>query len=151
MKTRRYREELRILVLETLRRSEGHVYGLMRELEKIMGFRPPPSIMYPLLRSLYREGLVDYTSTVRGNRVLKIYRLTERGLWFLDTHREKIDLVMRRASMYKKMEELGARRVMESLKKVFENIEGLSETQLRELRELFYRFEKEIDRILSEV
>ena len=146
---KKYREDLKMLMLYILKDSEHHAYGILSELEKIIGFRPPPSIIYPLFKTLHREGLVVYVEGLRGGRHVKIYRLTDRGREFIERNRERLEEVMRHVERHKKMEELGVRRIFNVIKRLHDEIDRLDQKKQRDLKELFIKFEREVINILS--
>jgi DNA-binding MarR family transcriptional regulator len=52
---------------------------LMVELGRILGKKPSPGQVYPLLRKLEQKGLVKHTTVAEGKRRLKVYTLTPKG------------------------------------------------------------------------
>lgn len=76
------REELfnnltRFFALDLLKKEPMHGYKLMEELEPILGKKPSPGQIYPLLKDLKEKELI--TVQKEGEREKKIYQLTEKG------------------------------------------------------------------------
>ncbi|MCI0504231.1 PadR family transcriptional regulator [Candidatus Micrarchaeota archaeon] len=62
--------------------SKGRVHGyeLIKRLEKEEGFRvTTPSQLYPMLKSLMKQGFVSQEREMRGKRARKVYRITAKG------------------------------------------------------------------------
>ncbi|MGC8986737.1 MAG: PadR family transcriptional regulator [Infirmifilum sp.] len=76
--TRFARNPLRVLVLTLLRNRPMSGIEIINQVELITGglWRPSPGSVYPLLRELENEGLIEHT-IVNGQ---KVYSLTDKGL-----------------------------------------------------------------------
>lgn len=72
---------LRFMVLALLAVKPSHGYELSRMIEDItLGtLKAGPGSLYPLLRELAGEGLVEEEEVVESGRLRKVYRLTEKG------------------------------------------------------------------------
>jgi PadR family transcriptional regulator PadR len=66
------------LVLHALEREPTHGYGILKELESALGERPSKNKVYPLLRDLEEEDLVE-AERVDDARQKQVYHLTEAG------------------------------------------------------------------------
>lgn len=66
------------LALHAIDREPTHGYGLLKELETAMGERPSKNKVYPLLRDLEDQGLVD-AEPVEDGRQKQVYHLTDSG------------------------------------------------------------------------
>lgn len=79
----------RILVLRSIQDKPMHGYEVIRSLEaRAHGFyKPSPGAVYPALRSLLREGLVQ----VSGGERRKVYRITRKGRAFLRSREAEIE------------------------------------------------------------
>ncbi len=141
---KRYKEDLKIMVLDLLKRSPSHAYALMAELENLIGFRPPTSIMYPLLRSLYRDGLVDYTEKIRGGRRLKIYHLTNKGSIYLEDNKDLLQRAMLHAYKHRLMKNIGIHKIFSVLHELHENVDKMSSEQLEEIKRIIDFFERDL-------
>jgi|BEDMetMinimDraft_1075159.scaffolds.fasta_scaffold00470_1 Predicted transcriptional regulators len=71
------RGALRMLILDALSDRSMHAYEIMKSIEKKFGgvYKPSPGSLYPVLKSLIREGLIE----VEMREDKKIYKLTEAG------------------------------------------------------------------------
>ncbi|MGC9149010.1 MAG: PadR family transcriptional regulator [Sulfolobales archaeon] len=145
---KRYREDLRILVLDILSKSPKHAYALTTELEDLIGFRPPTSIVYPLLRSLNREGLIEYFEEEKGRRKLKIYQLTDNGRNYLEKNKDLLEKALNHAYKHRLLREVGVTRIFNILKELHENIDKLSKEQLEEIKHVIMFFEKDLRNII---
>jgi len=63
-----------------------HGYKVMDRLEEILGKKPSPGQIYPLLRDMEEKGLIEI-SCVEGERKKKVYSLTDKG------HKTNIELI----------------------------------------------------------
>ena len=102
---------LKFLVLTLLAIGPSHGYELGKKIETLtMGLvRAGPGSIYPLLRELREEGLVEEELSIEGGRARKVYKLTEKG----------------------------ASRLLEDLslvKKILDNLQALVGTALESLR-----------------
>lgn len=75
---------LKIAMLHIISRGEITGYGLIKRIDEIAGVRPSPGAVYPLLRSMEKEGWV--VSERRGGKVY--YRLTPAGAEKLEEIKE---------------------------------------------------------------
>ncbi len=85
---------LRLILLHLLSQGPRYGYQLLQELEDVLGRRPSPGTLYPLLRGLLREGLVEARLSSRGGRIVKIYSLTEKGRGVLERSRREVEDVL---------------------------------------------------------
>lgn len=68
---------LKSFVLLILKEKASHGYEIMEKINEKTGFwRPSPGTIYPLLRNLEREGLIE---EINPNSNRRIYRLTQKG------------------------------------------------------------------------
>ncbi len=76
----RYR--LRFFILTLLAVKPSHGYELSKRIEEITGgmIRASPGSMYPLLREMREEGLIEEDLIVESGRAKKVYKLTRRGI-----------------------------------------------------------------------
>ena len=76
-----FKYRLRFLILSLLAIKPSHGYELSRRIEEItQGFiRAGPGSVYPTLRELREEGLIEETTLIESGRVRKVYKLTRKG------------------------------------------------------------------------
>ncbi len=68
---------LKSFVLLILKEKASHGYEIMEKINERTGFwKPSPGTIYPLLRSLEKEGLIE---EIKSSSNRKIYRLTQGG------------------------------------------------------------------------
>lgn len=137
-----------MMILNILNNTPKHAYAIMSDLEDLIGFKPPTSIVYPLLRSLHKRGLVDYREESRSGRKIKIYYLTDKGRNYLEENKERLDKALSHANKHRLMRSIGVDRIFMILRELHDNIDKLSEDQLRNMRRAVLSFEKEIREIL---
>ncbi len=79
---------LDICVLATLAREEMYGYGLKVEMSKLMDVNE--NTLYPLLRRLEADGLLEtYSNISDERRVRKYYKITQEGINRLDILRKE--------------------------------------------------------------
>ncbi|MBU0758048.1 MAG: PadR family transcriptional regulator [Nanoarchaeota archaeon] len=88
------RGHLKIVVMNLLDRRSMSGYVLMNEVKEIIGSKPSPGSMYPLLDSLSRDGHV--TIEMQGRK--KIYSLSKQGRKLLLMINKKKDKIIERLS-----------------------------------------------------
>ncbi len=140
-----FRGALKLVVLDLLREPK-HGYGIMTEMEKLYGVKLSAGTVYPILASLRRSGLIEVAE--RGERERKSYVITEKGLRYLEEHREELEDVKSKMRAYRLFLELGGEELKEAFRELFRNVEGLSEEQRREIREAFLDCARRIRLIL---
>lgn len=67
------------VILWLMYHKPRHGYELMVEFRRLTGRKLKPSIVYPFLHKLEREGFVSSQWLQRGKRRIKHYALTEKG------------------------------------------------------------------------
>jgi len=77
-----------ILCLLSLKPKYG--YELIKEFKSLTGRKLKPSIVYPFLQWLEREGFAVSRQIMKGKRKLKCYSLTEKGQELLKNLRDKL-------------------------------------------------------------
>jgi len=72
---------LKLMVLALLAVKPSHGYELTKTIEELTlgAVKAGPGALYPVLRELSSEGLVEEESIVEGGRLRKVYKLTEEG------------------------------------------------------------------------
>ena len=77
-----------ILCLLSLKPKYG--YELIKEFKSLTGRKLKPSIVYPFLQWLEREGFAVSRQIMKGKRKLKCYSLTEKGQELLKNLQDKL-------------------------------------------------------------
>lgn len=123
-----------LMILHALSRGEAHGYEIMRRIEEEFSLPKSPGILYPMLRRLLRLGYIDVTGSVgRGRRVMKVYRLTEKGAGFLRSNEDQVKRLRNLCRGLTIFEEAGGRELREALLATIEVLPRASEEDLREL------------------
>jgi DNA-binding PadR family transcriptional regulator len=144
-----YRGALRLLILYVLSRGPMHGYEIMKEFEKLFGRAPGPGALYPQLRYLRQKGLVDLEITYKGSRKLKIYKITNEGLKFLEKNSEELEKILEHIKSAKAILDLGLRRVADDITKVIDLYPRLSPSDREKLSGILRRFSRELEEIIS--
>ncbi len=84
------RGKFKLLLLYLLKDSPKHGYLLMKKLSEFIGHTPSPGTVYPALRDLLMEGLIEVRVRASGGRVVKEYTITEDGLKYLEEHSDEV-------------------------------------------------------------
>lgn len=139
------------MVLAALEKGPLHAYGLMKELEKSLGFRPSPGALYPILRKLIREDLVVAELRGSGDVKTRVYNITEKGRSFLEHHRGELEEALSLARAWKRFEEVKGYRLFHAIDEILDSINSLDDQRLAELRRLIAEFELNVIRVLEGV
>ncbi|MDI3502633.1 MAG: hypothetical protein PWR13_21 [Archaeoglobi archaeon] len=144
----RFRGDLELLVLKLLEEGELHGYGMMTELKRRYGIpAPSPGAIYPLLTDLRRRGLIEVAAE-EEEREKKIYRISEKGRRYLETHREELQRALRRINAFREFSELGGNELREALNELIEKIHELSDYQKEEISREISDFTRKIRLII---
>ncbi|MEE8572446.1 MAG: PadR family transcriptional regulator [Gemmatimonadota bacterium] len=94
------RGDLKYMILELLRDRPMHGYEVMRALEETShgAYKASPGSVYPTLQSLEDDGYV--ASEEQDGR--KVYTITDRGLEFLDSNRDRVEQILHRIGDFAK-------------------------------------------------
>ena len=74
----------RLIILWILNQKSRSGYGVLKEMQRVTGQKFYPGIVYPLLYELEDEGFIAGEWSRRGNRRIKSYSITERGIELLN-------------------------------------------------------------------
>ena len=144
-----FRGYMRLVVLHVLRGQPKHVYGLIKSIEDLVGVRPSTGVIYPVLRSSIREGLVEVESLSVEGREVKVYRLSEKGLKYLELRESDLKEVLRLAESFKKSRLAGCERLFDLVREIVVSAGRLSDAELMELRKAITEFEARVLEILA--
>ncbi len=141
------RRDLKLVLLYLLKDGPKHGYLLMKELRRLKGltaYEPGPGTIYPALKSLVKEGLVEVRIRGSGGRIVKEYVITEEGLRRLEEGGERLRKVFRIFTAVRLLEGEGLREFgrafAELLTVVPDMDEGLRKEVAEALRECSERF-----------
>jgi DNA-binding PadR family transcriptional regulator len=144
-----FRGYMRLVVLHVLRGQPKHVYGLIKSIEDLVGVRPSTGVIYPVLRSSIREGLVEVETLSVEGREVKVYRLSEKGLKYLELRESDLKEVLRLAESFKKSRLAGCERLFDLVREIVVSAGRLSDAELMELRKAITEFEARVLEILT--
>jgi DNA-binding PadR family transcriptional regulator len=119
-------EDLQLMLLALLAERPSHGYELIKALDaRSNGFySPSPGMVYPALTYLEELGYVSVT--LEGNR--KRYELSPEGRAYLETHRERAELILARLTHFG--------RKMDVMRRAFAGQDAGDETEGGWVREL---------------
>lgn len=81
-------------VLASLKKKEMHGYELITSLEKMMGKKPSPSQIYPVLKKMKSGGYVIVKHKTVGKRKIKSYHLTKTGHELFSDISRRFDFIL---------------------------------------------------------
>ncbi|AIF70016.1 hypothetical protein PAP_08140 [Palaeococcus pacificus DY20341] len=138
---------LKLLILSLLEEEPIHGYAIMQKLSERFGIpHPSAGAIYPILASLKRSGLIEVAG--EGKREKKTYRITKKGLEYLELHEDELHEAIMRAEVFKEFAELGGREVGRALHMVLESLPELNGEQKEELSRVMKEFAKKVKLIL---
>jgi len=115
-------------------------------LEDLIGVRLSTGVVYPVLRSSIRDGLVGVeASLIEGARV---YRLSENDLKYLELHESDLKEALRLAESLKRFGSAGYDKLFDLVREIAINAWRLSDAELMELRKVIMDFESRVLEIL---
>jgi len=150
---RRGYSKLQLIILKLLSERPMHGYAIMREIEELLGSRPSPGTIYPLLREMLREGLVEVrVSGVKG-RLVKTYYITERGRQYLSSRREELEEIIVFFEGVRIVRKYGSslENVFESIARLVRLLPRLPEEGRVRILEFLDRIAREAEMLLEEV
>ncbi|KPV62533.1 MAG: Transcriptional regulator PadR-like family protein [Candidatus Bathyarchaeota archaeon BA1] len=89
-KRRFARDFLDVFVLRILQASPLWGYGIISKIQSDFGVRIGYGVMYPLLKSLERDGLIKSRLEFKGKRKRKVYEITSRGAELVESYYESL-------------------------------------------------------------
>lgn len=140
---------LKLLVLAVLEKGPQHAYGIIKELEKSSGFKPSPGALYPILKKLLKDGLIEVEHRGSEPSSARIYKLTNKGREFLELRKPELDEALRVARSWKKFQEIKGYKLFHAVDELLDSIENLDEEKLSELKRLIAEFEINVLKIIE--
>ncbi len=139
----KFKGGLKLLILEMLRTNPMHGYAIMKELEERFAIPTPSAgVIYPTLASLRRAGLIEVIGS--GKREKKTYRITEKGLEYLEEHKEELREIIHKMEIYKGFRKLGGDELVNAFRLLFEKFDELNEKQREELSKVIKDCAKQV-------
>ena len=140
---------IRDRVLSVLEKAPLHAYGIIKELEKSSGFRPSAGALYPILKKLLKEGLIEAGNEKGMSSGTRVYKLTDKGREFLELRKLDLDEALRVARSWRRFQEIKGYRLFHVIDELLDSIDTLDEKKLSELKKLIAEFEINILRIVE--
>ncbi|ADT84156.1 PadR family transcriptional regulator [Thermococcus barophilus] len=148
MERPKFKGHLKLLVLHLLSKKPMHGYAVMKGLEEEFGIPAPSAgVIYPILFSLKRAGLIETAGS--GRREKKVYKITEDGVRYLKEHEEELREAIKLARIYREFSEMGGRELREAFRLLFDRFDNLTEKQREELSKIIREFAKKIKFIVE--
>lgn len=140
----------KVFVLKILMDGPVHGYEIMKRIKEVTGFTPSPGHIYALLRRLEKEGLVDVSVSYIGGRKVKIYRLSDRGRKFLEDRKDLLMVAKVYVERFRKAKEVELHKLFESIRTIFESLDRISSDKVEAVRDAIEGFTKRINEIIGE-
>ncbi|MDK6028669.1 PadR family transcriptional regulator [Ignisphaera sp. 4213-co] len=143
-----------LIILYALSKGPAHGYEIMRRIEEEFFIHKSPGILYPSLRKLVSMGYIEVSGQgMKGRKIMRIYKITESGVKFLESHMQRIEFIKRFFKGMRIFESVGGSRVREAIFKLVEVLPSAGEDDLNLLRSYIDVFVKSLEdlrnRILS--
>lgn len=143
-----FRGYMKLVTLYVLKEQPKHVYGLIKSLEDLVGVRPSTGVVYPILKSSVRDGLVKVETLSIEGKEIKVYKLSDEGLKYLELHESELKRALRLADSFKKFRLAGCDKLIDLVREIIMNAGRLSDAELMELRKAITEFEARVLEIL---
>ncbi|MCD6489082.1 MAG: PadR family transcriptional regulator [Desulfurococcales archaeon] len=139
------RKYVEVLFLDELRKHSIHGYGFIELIKNKYGFKPSPSMIYPVLRTLEKMGLVEATEVYTGSRKSIVYKITEAGIKYLEDNTELLQQARKHEKKIILARKAGLFNLLRTAKVLFERIDQLSEEELERIRRAAENFMREVE------
>ncbi len=156
-----FRGHLRYFVLKTINKKKMYGYAIINTCYEATNKEWKPSFgsIYPMLKKLEKEGLIESSVEKHGNRIVKVYSITKKGkerLKILEKRRAVLENLLKHEGKIKEkilnsLEKIGATKELAALRNAFLKVakkiskNELSEEKCEKLKETILRFAKEIE------
>ncbi|AHF80618.1 PadR family transcriptional regulator [Thermococcus paralvinellae] len=140
---KKFKGSLKLIILNFLKEEPLHGYGIMQRLSEFFkDYTPSPGVVYPILASLKRSGYIETVS--EGKRDKKVYKITEKGLEYLEKNREELERILRHIKTRAEFLDRGGRELRDAIILAVRKLPELNEKQKRELEEIMRECAKKI-------
>lgn len=136
-------------VLKILMDGSVHGYEIMRRIKEVTGFAPSPGHIYTLLRKLEKEGLVDVSVSYIGGRKIKTYRLSDKGRRFLEDNKALLTAANMYVNRFRKAKEVELHKLFEVIHSIFESLDKMPSDKMRDVRDAIESFTRRINEIIG--
>lgn len=144
-----FRGYMKLITLNALKEQPKHVYGLIKSLEDLVGVRPSTGVVYPILRKLTQEDLVEVETLRAEDKEFKVYRLSEKGFKYLELHEDELREALKLAESFRKFRHAGCNRLLELVRELAVSAGRLNDAELMKLRKAIADFEAKVLEILT--
>lgn len=144
------KQYIELLILDELRKHELHGYGFIELIKNRYGFKPSPSMVYPVLKELMKKGFVTAEERHTGSRRYTIYHITEKGLEFLRKNRDLLEKAKRHEEKVRLAANIGFFKLLRSLRLLFDQLDRLNENKLFRVQQAINTFLIEIEDLVKE-
>ncbi len=129
------KEGLKLIILDILKDSELHGYGISERIKEIYGIDKPSSgIVYPALSTLKRRGFIKIYA--EGRREKKVYSITQKGLDYLEEKKDELErakTILRNLGYFYS---LGGRAIIKDIEWLVKNLHELDSSQREKISEI---------------
>ncbi|POP43670.1 PadR family transcriptional regulator [Superficieibacter electus] len=131
--------ELRLVILDRLRRNSSHGYEIIKEIENLTqgNYIPSPGVIYPTLELLQEQQLITITDEDGGRKKIAI---TMMGQQWLERNREQLAQIHERIRMrcvgYELRKNPQMKRAIDNLKAVLDLKVNREETNAAQLKKI---------------
>ena len=144
-----FKGKLKLLTLYLLSKSKMHGYLVMKKLEELLGYKPYPGAIYPILGGLRREGLIRISEEREEGRRAKVYEITDKGEEFLKQRSEELRKALEMASCLRYFSEMGGRELMSVVKDVVRALPEMDREARAEVSSTIKAFVRDLRKILG--
>lgn len=146
----RVKKYLSLKILEILSKSDKHGYAIAKEIFQNIGLKTSAGILYPMLRSLEKEGLIMSREVLEGSRLKRIYTITEKGREILKKNESSIEEMHKFENRIREIRDLGITELLSTLRRIYENLDRLSDKEKTVLKELVRSFNIQLKSLAGE-
>ncbi len=139
-------KSLKLIILDILRKSELHGYGISEKIDEIYGVGKPSSgIIYPTLSSLKKSGLIRIYA--EGERDKKIYSITPKGIEYLKENKENLEKAKTMLKNLGEFYSMGGKKLVKDIEKLIKNMHEIGEEEKKRIAKIINRMHEEIEEI----
>ncbi len=140
------REKFKLIILDILKDSELHGYGISEKIDEMYGIGKPSSgIIYPTLSNLKKRGLIKICAV--GGRDKKVYSITPEGLKYLKERENELIEAKRILKNLGEFYSIGGKRIIEDIEKLVKNMHKLDDESKNEISNAIKELHRKIERV----
>ncbi|MEM0506640.1 MAG: PadR family transcriptional regulator [Thermosphaera sp.] len=142
---------LSLKILEILSKGDKHGYAIAKEIFQNIGMKTSAGILYPMLRSLEKDGLIKSRKVHEGSRLKKVYTITDKGREILRNNETLIEEIRKFENKFREIKELGITELLMTLKRIYENLDSFDEKEKTVLKQLVQSFNIQLKSLIGEL